>query len=178
MQHGGGDPLDLAHERFRVVGLERFVFGVADELLQDFGVGVLADGDGDAHGLFAPGLGQQMLEALLEVVGGLAIVLAYWTLTSLGKNLTDTVYVRKAATLVTHGPYRWVRHPFYITVGLLILSVTLLTANWLIGSCGLVVMTMLVVRTSKEEQMLISRFGNDYRDYMARTGRFFPRISQ
>jgi len=109
------------------------------------------------------------------VVGGLAVVLAYWTLTNLGKNLTDTVYVRKAATLVTHGPYRWVRHPFYVMVGLLLLSVTLLTANWLIGASGLVVMTLLVIRTAKEEQMLIDRFGNAYRDYMATTGRFFPR---
>jgi len=107
--------------------------------------------------------------------GGLAILLAYWTLTSLGKNLTDTVYVRTAAILVMHGPYRWVRHPFYVTVGLLILSVTLLTANWLIGLSGVVVMTLLVVRTAKEEQMLLERFGDEYRDYMLRTGRFFPR---
>ena len=109
------------------------------------------------------------------VFGGLAVVLLYWTLTSLGKNLTDTVYVRKTATLVMHGPYRWVRHPFYVTVALLILSVTLLTANWLIGLSGLVVMTLLVVRTTKEEQMLVERFGNGYRDYTARTGRFVPR---
>jgi protein-S-isoprenylcysteine O-methyltransferase Ste14 len=108
-------------------------------------------------------------------VGVLAIALAYWTLASLGKNLTDTVYVRSAATLVTHGPYRWVRHPFYVTAGMLILSVTLLTASWLIGLTGLLVITLLVVRTPKEEQMLIHRFGQKYRDYITRTGRFFPR---
>jgi protein-S-isoprenylcysteine O-methyltransferase Ste14 len=32
--------------------------------------------------------------------------LMYWTLSSLGKNLTDTVVTRAEATLVTHGPYR------------------------------------------------------------------------
>ncbi len=108
-------------------------------------------------------------------IGGLAIVLAYWTLTSLDKNLTDTVYVRKEATLVTNGPYRWVRHPFYVTAGLLMLSVTLLAANWLIGLMGLVVITLLVLRTAKEEQMLIQRFGQQYEAYMATTGRFLPR---
>ena len=110
------------------------------------------------------------------IFGAFAVILAYWTLASLGKNLTDTVYVRNAATLVTHGPYRWVRHPFYVTASLLILSVTLLTANWLIGLTGLLVITLLVVRTPKEEQMLIQRFGQQYRDYMTKTGRFFPRL--
>jgi len=33
---------------------------------------------------------------------------------------------------------------------------------------------LLAVRTPKEEQMLIERFGQQYREDMARTGRFFP----
>jgi protein-S-isoprenylcysteine O-methyltransferase Ste14 len=110
------------------------------------------------------------------VAGALCSLLMYWTLSSLGRNLTDTVVTRANAQLVTHGPYRWVRHPFYVTAALLILSVTLLSANWLIGLCGLLVMSLLAVRTPKEEQMLIARFGDDYRAYMAATGRFFPRI--
>jgi protein-S-isoprenylcysteine O-methyltransferase Ste14 len=110
--------------------------------------------------------------------GALCSLLMYWTLTTLGKNLTDTVVVRSQATLVTHGPYRWVRHPFYVTAALLMASVTVLTANWLIGVSSLVVLVLLAVRTPKEEQMLIERFGQQYRDYMARTGRFFPRMSR
>jgi len=54
-------------------------------------------------------------------------------------------------------------------------SVTLLTANWLIGVTSLIVLALLVVRTPQEEAMLIERFGQQYRDYMARTGRFIPR---
>jgi len=100
----------------------------------------------------------------------------YWTLFSLGKNLTDTVVIRAKATLVTHGPYGWVRHPFYVTAALLMASVTLLTANWLIGVTSLIVLALLVVRTPQEETMLIERFGQQYRDYMAKTGRFIPRI--
>ena len=103
--------------------------------------------------------------------------LMYWTLSSLGKNLTDTVVTRAAATLVTYGPYRWVRHPFYVTAALLMASVTLLTANWLIGLCSLLVLGLLAIRTPKEEQMLIARFGQEYLDYMVRTGRFWPRTS-
>lgn len=110
------------------------------------------------------------------VFGVLGCGLMYWTMTNLGKNLTDTVVTRTDATLVTSGPYQYVRHPFYVTAALLMASVTLLTANGLIGLCGLWVMTFLVIRTPKEEQKLVEKFGDRYRDYMARTGRFVPRL--
>ena len=84
----------------------------------------------------------------------------------------------ESTDLVTHGPYRWVRHPFYMTAALLMASVTLLTANWLIGASSLLVLGLLAIRTPKEEQMLIERFGDDYRRYMARTGRYFPLFSR
>ena len=113
----------------------------------------------------------------LGVAAGIfCTLLFYWTLSSLGKNLTDTVVTRAAATLVTHGPYRWVRHPFYVTAALLMASVTLLSANWFIGVSSLLVLSLLAIRTPKEEQMLIAKFGDEYRDYMAKTGRFIPRM--
>lgn len=110
------------------------------------------------------------------VAGVCCSLLMYWTLSSLGKNLTDTVVTRKKATLVTHGPYRWVRHPFYCTAALTMFSVAMLAANWLIGLTSLVVLVLLALRTPKEEAMLIERFGDQYRDYMMKTGRFVPRL--
>ena len=110
------------------------------------------------------------------VTGILCSFLMYWTLSSLGKNLTDTVVTRAEATLVTHGPYRWVRHPFYVTTALLMASVTVLAANWLIGAGSVLVLGFLAIRTPKEERMLIERFGQQYRDYMETTGRFVPRF--
>lgn len=104
-------------------------------------------------------------------------LLMCWTLNSLGKNLTDTVVTRANATLITQGPYRWVRHPYYVVTALLMTSVALLTANWLIGLGCFLVLSLLVVRTPKEEQRLIDKFGQKYCDYMATTGRFFPRFS-
>ncbi len=102
--------------------------------------------------------------------------LFYWTLSSLGKNLTDTVVTRQNAVLVTHGPYRWVRHPFYLCAAILMVAVTGQTANWLIGISSLLVLTLLAIRTPKEEEMLIKRFGDDYRRYIETTGKFIPRF--
>jgi paraquat-inducible protein A len=102
--------------------------------------------------------------------------LLIWTFSSLGHNLTDTVVTRRNASLVTHGPYRWVRHPFYLAFGMAILANTLVTANGYLGATGTAAFLVMVARTSIEERKLIDRFGRSYLDYMQRTGRFLPRI--
>jgi len=107
-------------------------------------------------------------------VCAIAVLLLFWTLRSLGKNLTDTVVTRREHTLVTRGPYRWVRHPFYGCFALLVAGNALVAANWFILVTGIVVLLLLVVRTGKEEENLQARFGEAYRAYRMRTGRFVP----
>jgi protein-S-isoprenylcysteine O-methyltransferase Ste14 len=109
-------------------------------------------------------------------LGVLGASLLTWTFRNLGKNITDTVVTRKEHSLVTTGPYRWVRHPFYVSFALLVLATSLVTANWFILVTLSVVLLLLVIRTNKEEDNLIERFGDEYRNYMERTGRFWPRL--
>jgi protein-S-isoprenylcysteine O-methyltransferase Ste14 len=111
--------------------------------------------------------------AVLFVTGG---TLAAWTFANLGKNLTDTVVTRVDHTLVTTGPYRWVRHPFYVAFAILVLAVSLMAANWLFALGGAAGFALLVIRTRKEEEKLLERFGDEYRRYMNRTGQFLPRF--
>jgi protein-S-isoprenylcysteine O-methyltransferase Ste14 len=101
-----------------------------------------------------------------------------WTFHSLGKNLTDTVVTRREHNLITHGPYRWVRHPFYVVGFIWCFSLSLLTANWLLALVGSAALSMLVIRTGIEEAKLIERFGDEYRAYAQRTGRFFPLVGR
>ena len=105
-----------------------------------------------------------------------AALLLLLTFHHLGTNLTNTVVTRKKHTLVTGGPYRWVRHPFYVAAALAFLAFALITANWFIFITGGGAFLLLVVRTDKEEARLIDRFGDDYRRYMQRTGRFIPKL--
>ena len=111
--------------------------------------------------------------ALTMITAGLLI----WTLRSLGPNLTDTVVTRVAHTLVTRGPYRWVRHPFYDCMALFMLSIALTMANWFVLVGGGVAFTLLVIRSRREEEKLLERFGEPYRAYRESTGRFLPKIS-
>lgn len=107
-------------------------------------------------------------------VGVIAGALLIWTLHSLGKNLTDTVVTRREHTLVRSGPYRWVRHPFYVSLALCVAANSLATANWFILVSGALLFILIVIRTRKEEALLLTRFGDAYREYMERTGRFLP----
>ena len=107
---------------------------------------------------------------------GVGCALLMWTFRCLGSNLTDTVVTRQSHTLVVHGPYRWIRHPLYAAAALLIVGISLVTANWFLLVTGVVVLSLLIIRTRAEEENLVARFGHGYRTYMQRTGRFLPRM--
>jgi protein-S-isoprenylcysteine O-methyltransferase Ste14 len=111
-------------------------------------------------------------------LGVLAGALLVWTFRSLDRNLTDTVVTRKVHTLVTTGPYRWVRHPFYTTCALAVLATSLATASGFLFVVGGAMFALLVIRTRKEEENLVTRFGDAYRTYINQTGRFLPRIGR
>lgn len=114
----------------------------------------------------------------LGVFGGFAaVILLIWMFRSLGMNITDTVVTRREHTLIMQGPYRWIRHPLYTFGALLFLSLSLVTEIWLIPLLAIPTMAILVQRTSIEEESLQERFGEEYSQYSARTGRFFPRLS-
>lgn len=104
------------------------------------------------------------------------VVWTYFALRALGTNLTDTVAIRPNHTLVTRGPYRLVRHPFYVGGAAVAFGLFLVAALWVPAAVAVVVAALLVARTPIEEAKLIERFGDDYRRYAARTGRFLPRL--
>jgi protein-S-isoprenylcysteine O-methyltransferase Ste14 len=97
-----------------------------------------------------------------------------WAFRYLGHNLTAGLGARADRTLVTTGPYRWVRHPMYSAWTVLILGYCLLTANWCIALLLLATLAVVVHRTPAEEAMLAQRFGNAYLQYTEATGRFIP----
>ena len=104
------------------------------------------------------------------------IPLFYWIFASIGNNISPTQATRENHQLVTHGPYHWVRHPLYSTGFVMAVCLTLITSLWWLGVGMITPLGLLLLRTSKEEARLIETFGDEYREYMQRTGRFFPRL--
>ena len=110
-------------------------------------------------------------------LGLVTVILNDWMFRHLGHNVTKTSMPRDNASLVMTGPYRWIRHPMYSFGGLLFLAFALLTSSWLIAVSGIVAFFMIALRTRLEERRLIEKFGDRYRNYMRRTGRYFPRLA-
>lgn len=109
-------------------------------------------------------------------LGLLAVLFAYWVFRYLGNNVSPSVATRREHQLVTSGPYRWIRHPLY-TMGMLsYMSFAMLSANWFIAVLSVAVFVILNIRLPLEEAGLIDKFGDEYRAYMRRTGRFLPKL--
>ena len=109
-------------------------------------------------------------------LGTIAIPLIYWLFSSIGSGITPVSATRKEHKLVTHGIYRWVRHPLYTIGSSLIVSFGLMADNWFIMLLGVLAFIAMAIRTPKEEANLIEKFGDEYREYMQRTGRFLPKL--
>lgn len=105
--------------------------------------------------------------------------LLQWAQNSLGKNWSDTPRMINEQSLITSGPYQFIRHPIYTAFLLILGSTLLISANWLIGFAWFG-MTILEVtsRISFEENLMLEYFGDRYRSYMKRTGKLLPKFAQ
>jgi protein-S-isoprenylcysteine O-methyltransferase Ste14 len=109
-------------------------------------------------------------------IGILCVLGIYWLFSSIGSGITPTSATRKQHTLVTSGPYRWVRHPLYTVGASMFIAFGMVADNWFIAGLGVLTFILMAVRTPKEEANLIEKFGDEYREYMKRTGRFLPKL--
>jgi protein-S-isoprenylcysteine O-methyltransferase Ste14 len=98
-----------------------------------------------------------------------------WTQVALGKEWSPQLQLREEHHLVTTGPYTRIRHPLYTAMLGYGTSLALVTANWIFVVLAVAVIAGLFARVPKEEQMMIKEFGEEYKAYMQRTGRFFPK---
>ena len=109
-------------------------------------------------------------------LGILCAIMVYWLFSSIGSGISPTSATRKQHTLVTSGPYRWVRHPLYTVGTSMFIAFGMMADNWFIAALGILTFILMAIRTPKEEANLIEKFGNTYREYMKETGAFLPKI--
>lgn len=112
------------------------------------------------------------------VIGALCVLGIYWLFSSIGSGITPTSATRKQHSLVTSGPYRWVRHPLYTIASTLFVAFGMMADIWFIAALGMLTFVLMAIRTPKEEANLIEKFGDEYRDYMKRTGAFLPKFTK
>ena len=105
-----------------------------------------------------------------------SVMLVLWCDRHLGRNFSRVLRIRKEHSLVKTGPYRWVRHPIYTSGILFLIGIFLVTSNYFVGLCWSGLLVFYLRRIPKEEAMMISAFGDAYREYANHTGRLLPKV--
>ena len=107
----------------------------------------------------------------------LGALLRWWSIFTLGRYFTFEVAVRSTQSVVQSGPYRFVRHPSYTAILIMLLAVGIVLLNW--ASIVVLLVTGLIglgYRVRVEERALVEALGQPYVDYMGHTKRFIPFI--
>ena len=105
-----------------------------------------------------------------------SIPFLWWIHKTLDRQYSPCLQIKKSHLLIANGPYASVRHPMYTVLNAFSFGVSLLTANMPIIGFALLLIIPFPFIARKEEQMLLETFGEEYSEYMKRTGRFFPRL--
>jgi protein-S-isoprenylcysteine O-methyltransferase Ste14 len=109
------------------------------------------------------------------VVFWAGLVVRVWAVVALGGSFSTFVQADVDQTVVTNGPYRWVRHPSYTGLLLIALGLGLGARNWLsLLVCAVVPALGLLPRIVVEESELARVLGEDYRGYQGTTRRLVP----
>ena len=78
--------------------------------------------------------------------------------------------------LVTQGPFRYVRHPLYLASLLTYFGLTIATASFFSLALFVGIFVFYNYIAGFEEQLLERKFGEEYRNYRGKTGKWIPRI--
>ena len=108
-------------------------------------------------------------------IGLASLVLWTWTQVALDTLWSAQLQLRREHHLVVTGPFARMRHPMYTAMCGWGIGLALVTASWIFVFIALIVFIVFFTRVPKEEQMMLQQFGDEYREYMSRTGRFLPR---
>jgi protein-S-isoprenylcysteine O-methyltransferase Ste14 len=116
------------------------------------------------------------------IVTGLAIIwlglaIRVWAVVVLGRSFRTTVEVDAAQPVVSHGPYRWVRHPSYTGLLLIAAGFGLAFSTWPGLLLCLVLPAVAMLRRIRVEESELTRvLGDPYRNYRDHTKRLIPGV--
>ncbi len=117
----------------------------------------------------------------LGLVGGIALTVAgyaatIWCYVIMGNAWRIGINRKEKNELITAGPYRRIRHPIYAFQTVMLAGAVLLLPTICSVAVLLVHLTFVLIKAKDEEAYLITVHGDAYRDFMARTGRLFPKF--
>ncbi len=108
-------------------------------------------------------------------------VLAIWlrraSFTALGHFYSVHVEVFDEHMLVDEGPYRFVRHPLYVSYCAFLAGLAVVSGAWTAGVfVAVVVIPFIAAKACREERELLARLGDEYRRYRERVPALVPML--
>jgi protein-S-isoprenylcysteine O-methyltransferase Ste14 len=107
-------------------------------------------------------------------LGITSVGLFAWSHGVLGRFWSPYLQLRPSHRLIAHGPYARIRHPIYSAIVGWLMSLGLVAANWIAFAFAALAALNFLLRIQGEEKMMLQQFGDEYREYMKRTGRLLP----
>jgi protein-S-isoprenylcysteine O-methyltransferase Ste14 len=114
----------------------------------------------------------------LGVVLILLALLVFWrSHADLGLNWSPSLEIRTEHKLITNGIFGYIRHPMYASQWIWVIAQPLLIQNWIAGFLDLFVfIAFYFLRVRAEEKMMLDTFGDEYCEYMNKTGAVIPKF--
>ncbi|HPD65212.1 MAG TPA: isoprenylcysteine carboxylmethyltransferase family protein [Bacteroidia bacterium] len=116
-----------------------------------------------------------------SVAGGISqsfgIFLGIWSVIAMSNSkLSVFPLPRNGAKLITHGPYRTIRHPMYTSLFLIFTPLVAMYFSWLRVILLIILFITLWIKMTFEEKRLIEKFDDQYREYQKKTWQIIPFI--
>jgi protein-S-isoprenylcysteine O-methyltransferase Ste14 len=107
-------------------------------------------------------------------LGVMSVALFACSHKALGRFWSPYLQLRPTHKLITDGSYARIRHPIYSAIVGWMASLGLVAANWIPIVFAALSALNFVLRIRGEEKMMLQQFGDEYQEYMKRTGRLLP----
>lgn len=121
------------------------------------------------------------LALMMGIIGNLVLmcggIIMIWSRILLGPYGTPRIVIKDHHQLITHGIYRYIRHPLYLGYILLLFGYCFAFGSFLFSTLIIIFMLLLTKsRMDLEEKLLLANLGEKYSDYIKQTKRLIPKI--
>jgi protein-S-isoprenylcysteine O-methyltransferase Ste14 len=99
-----------------------------------------------------------------------------WSGKSLGENFSQDIIIKKNHTLVTNGPFKFIRHPQYFSQIFIDLGAAAATLSYIIAPIAVIQIPFIILRASLEDKLMLKHFSDEYSAYKKKSGLIIPFI--
>lgn len=108
------------------------------------------------------------------LVTGLGVFIGIWAIVEQKPgNFNITPTNKNGAQLIQSGPYKYVRHPMYLSIIIALAPLVIMHFNWIRMATALILVTVLVLKLEYEERQLIRHF-QQFVHYKSKTWKLIP----